>query len=217
MVIVSTEILWGCCTFHSLQGEHWPYTIFYFYSITALDCFPRLFIMAEERIEANLQLFPPCNFEKLPDKKTETHTVVVALHSILCLRGLCWLFPACFDVFSYPPSLCSSGSAECKTCSGGFGLQCVNSSFSPSLYFFPIKPGLIWCLFAKMGRKIIPVIERSWNAQMVNDAALPAWWETSTWSQWALTWKPWRDTRKEKPVMDVAYSARKPILNPENS
>lgn len=45
--------------------------------------------MAEERIEANLQLFPPCNFEKLPDKKTETHTVVVALHSILCLRGLC--------------------------------------------------------------------------------------------------------------------------------
>lgn len=113
--------------------------------------------MAEERIEANLQLFPPCNFEKLPDKKTETHTVVVALLSILFLRGFDFLLPVLMS------SLCSSGSAECKTCSGGFGLQCVNSSFSPSLCFCPIKPGLVWCLFAKMGRKIIPVIEGSWN------------------------------------------------------
>lgn len=49
----------------------------------AHDCFPKLFIIAEERIEANLQLFPPCNSEKLPDKKSETHTAVVA--STICV------------------------------------------------------------------------------------------------------------------------------------
>lgn len=155
-----TEILWGCCIFiHSKVNI--GLTIFYFYSVTALDCFPKLFIVAEERIEVNLQLFPPCNFEKLPDKKPETHTVVVALHSILCPRDLCWLFVACSDVFPYPPALCSSASGECKTCSGGgFGLQCVTSSFSPSLCFCPVKPGWIWCLFSKMARKIIPCYRR---------------------------------------------------------
>lgn len=73
----------GLLHFHSLLGEHWPCTIFYFYSVTAHDCFPKLFIIAEERIEANLQLSPPCNFEKLPDKKSETHTAVVA--STICV------------------------------------------------------------------------------------------------------------------------------------
>lgn len=79
---------------------------------------------------------------------------------ISCPRDLCWLFVACFDVFPCPPSLCSHSSGECKSCSEGFGLQCVNSSLSPSLCFCPVKPGMIGHLFTKMGSKRIPCYRR---------------------------------------------------------
>lgn len=160
MVIVNWEILWGCCTFHSLQGEHWPYTIFLFPLCHSPWLLLKAFYYGWRKNWSKPPITPPCNFEKLPDKKSETHTVVVALHSISCPRDLCWLFVACFDVFPYPPSLCSRGSGECKTCSEGFGLQCVNSSLSPSLCFCPVKPGVIGHLFTKMGSKRIPCYRR---------------------------------------------------------
>lgn len=82
MVIVNWEILWGCCTFHSLQGEHWPYTIFLFLLCHSPWLFPKAFYYGWRKNWSKRPITPPCNFEKLPDKKSETHTVVVALHFV---------------------------------------------------------------------------------------------------------------------------------------